>query len=383
MTPGTLHLITGEYPPQPGGVSDYTRVVAEALAEAGEAVHVWCPGDSGGATVERGVAVHRALGTIDDAALRQADARLAACPAPRRLLVQWVPHAFGRRSMNVGFCRWIARRAAAGDRVELMVHEPFLPVTLHPGRFAAAMVHRLMAMRLLRAAEQVWVATPAWTKMLRPYAAGRAVPFTWLPEPATIPVSVAAPGAQLRAGLIGGCTTLIASFSSTSPFSRAVLAQVVPRVLADRPAAALCLVGAGSVETREELVTRAPGLAHRIHATGTIAAATVSQHLAACDLSLQPYVDGICTRHSSAMTVLAHGLPMVTTDGRFTEEVWRRSQPVVLAGDGAAMAAALSRLIAQPGERDALRRRALDLYDAHFHVRHTVAALRSVAAVEG
>ncbi len=39
------HLLTGEYPPQPGGVSDHTWQVSEGLARAGCAVHVWAPGE--------------------------------------------------------------------------------------------------------------------------------------------------------------------------------------------------------------------------------------------------------------------------------------------------------------------------------------------------
>ncbi len=35
------HILTGEYPPEPGGVSDYTALVAGGLAEAGIEVHVW------------------------------------------------------------------------------------------------------------------------------------------------------------------------------------------------------------------------------------------------------------------------------------------------------------------------------------------------------
>jgi len=43
----TWAIITGEYPPQAGGVSDYTRIVAEALVAAGDEVHVWTPAVSG------------------------------------------------------------------------------------------------------------------------------------------------------------------------------------------------------------------------------------------------------------------------------------------------------------------------------------------------
>jgi len=51
-------ILTGEYPPQPGGVSDYTRLVAEGLAVGGDEVHVWAPevGEErgGGKKEERG-----------------------------------------------------------------------------------------------------------------------------------------------------------------------------------------------------------------------------------------------------------------------------------------------------------------------------------------
>ena len=47
--PGTRHLdpwhiVTGEYPPARGGVSDYTFAIANGLASAGDEVNVWCPG---------------------------------------------------------------------------------------------------------------------------------------------------------------------------------------------------------------------------------------------------------------------------------------------------------------------------------------------------
>ena len=36
-------ILTGEYPPQPGGVSDYTRLVVEGLAAARDEVAVYAP----------------------------------------------------------------------------------------------------------------------------------------------------------------------------------------------------------------------------------------------------------------------------------------------------------------------------------------------------
>ncbi|HEX6976141.1 MAG TPA: glycosyltransferase family 4 protein [Vicinamibacterales bacterium] len=372
-----MHVITGEYPPDRGGVADYTAEVSAALSRAGEAVHVWCPGTAAVESVERGVSVHRALGTLSADDLRRAGALLDRYPAPRRLLVQWVPHAFGRRSLNVAFCRWISARAAAGDRVEVMVHEPFLPFTLRPRGIAAAAVHRVMTAILLRAAEHVWVATPAWERMWRPYALGRSVPFSVLPEPASVPVDRGAHSAASarRAQLLDGAHALVGIFSMHSPFATATLGAVLPQVLAAAPDIRVVLIGGGSELLLERLMAAAPALESRVQATGRLESAALSAHLLACDVLLQPYQDGVCARHSSAMTALAHGVPIVTTAGRFTEPDWASSQAVSLARDPHGLIEAVTRLLEQPDERALLRRRALELYAAKFDVTHTVAAL--------
>src|SRR6185503_16674955 len=105
------HLITSEYPPQIGGVSDYTYLVGSALAAAGDEVHVWCPPSDGETPASQGVAVHREFGRFAPADLSRAGRLLDQFPAPRRLLVQWVPHGYGYRSMNIAFCLWLWKRA--------------------------------------------------------------------------------------------------------------------------------------------------------------------------------------------------------------------------------------------------------------------------------
>src|SRR2546426_705918 len=105
------HLITSEYPPQSGGVSDYTHLLATGLAAEGETVHVWCPSSSGEPLQPGSVAVHRELGNISPSDLCRVGLKLNQFPAPRRLLVQWVPHGYGYRSMNLPVCLWLWQRA--------------------------------------------------------------------------------------------------------------------------------------------------------------------------------------------------------------------------------------------------------------------------------
>src|SRR5581483_9620197 len=152
------HIITPEYPPQSGGVSDYVVQLAEGLAQEGEDVHVWVPSDpkSAGSVAENGsgVHVHRDLGRVGPEDLKAVGKKLDRFPAPRRILLQWVPHGFGYRSMNLGLCFWLWKRARRGDRVEIMVHEAFLVFEGSWRQYFAALVHRLMTVILMGASER-------------------------------------------------------------------------------------------------------------------------------------------------------------------------------------------------------------------------------------
>ena len=159
-------------------------MAALLVAGCGEEVHVWCPGTSG-ASDDRGVTVHREMGGLGPADLRRVSAALQ---GSRRLLVQWVPHAFGRRSLNVAFCRWLLRRRHQGDEIDVIVHEPFLPFAGSLKVKGAAAVHRLMTAYVLRSAARAWITIPAWEPYLRPYAPKRDLGFEWLPVPSNVPL---------------------------------------------------------------------------------------------------------------------------------------------------------------------------------------------------
>src|SRR5262249_37568110 len=103
MPETTWVILTGEYPPQPGGVADYTRLLARGLAQAGDRVHVWSGPCSAPTPVDSGVHVHRLPGRFGPASLVQLHRELGRLPGPYRLLVQYVPHAFGMKAMNVPF----------------------------------------------------------------------------------------------------------------------------------------------------------------------------------------------------------------------------------------------------------------------------------------
>lgn len=372
------HILTGEYPPASGGVGDYTYLVARGLAQACDEVHVWCPEAPGGVPSAAGVEVHPILGAIAPSNLRRLARELDRFDAPRRLLVQWVPHAWGWRSMNLAFCEWLWRRARQGDHIDVVAHEPFLG--FWEGGLkqqAAAAVHRVMVTAMLRAARRVWVTIPAWKRALRPYAPRRVV-FDVLPVPSTVPV-VSDPAAvqQVRAATVPPGTLLVGHFGTYGTPIVKALEPVVAELARDNTR--VLLLGRGGEAARRALIERhGEGLGAFVIAPGALDAASLSLHLQACDIVVQPFPDGASGRRTSLMAALAHGRAVVTTIGRLSEPLWQESGAVaaVPSGDDAALAAAVNRLRADAAERARLGAAAAALYDERFDVRHTVERLR-------
>jgi glycosyltransferase involved in cell wall biosynthesis len=378
--PEHWHLITGEYPPQRGGVADYTRAVARGLAACGADVHVWCPPAGDVAPVDPGVAVHAVAGSWSRADLRRIDALLDADRAPRRLLVQWVPHAFGQRSLNLAFCQWIRSRGRRGDRVDLLVHEAVHAFGEGSWRQdAAAAVHRVMVTLLLSVTARAWVTIPAWADRLRRYTWGRQVEFCWLPVTSNIPLDADPEAVATLRGAFGGRSLVVGHFGTYNTDTRGALHRVLPQVCRADPHVGLLFAGRDSDAFREEFLARNHVEPARVVATGTAEAKQLSHAIQACDVLVQPFVDGASTRRTTLMAGLRHRVPIVTTIGRLSDSTWTTSGAVVgvRAGDDDAMVRAVIDLLRDPERRRQLSARGRDLYDERFDIRHIVTALQS------
>ena len=375
------HIVASEYPPDIGGVSDYTRQIAEALVHDGEEVHVWCPPSQQRREASQ-VHVHTEGGRFRWFDLRLLADALDAYPAPRRLLVQWVPHGFGYRAMNLWFCLWLARRVARGDRIELMVHEPFIELKRGPVRHVAiALVHRVMTMVLMGSASRVWVSIPAWEPLLRPYALGRRIRIDWLPVPACVTMLRHTDG-LVREAYVSEAQPLIGHFGSYGHEVSTLLMSALPAVMESSAQPSLLLIGARSQAFRETLIARQPAWSTRVHATGYVASADLTRYLNLCDLFLQPYPDGISSRRTSAMACLALGRPLVSTTGHLTEPLWETSGAVKLApvSEPRELASAALRLMTDPGERARLGRAGQRLYRDRFTLSSVAATLKAASS---
>ena len=305
-------------------------------------------------------------------------------PSPRTLLVQWVPHGYGRRSMNIGFCRWLAQRVKQhGDLMQLMVHEPFLEFR-GIRQSAAAAVHRWMISTLLHAAERVWLSIPAWESKLRTYAPAK-LQMDWLPIPSSIPRTATPESARAVREKLGNPPLFLGHFGTYSAAIREMLEPAVVELLRGYPELSFVMLGSGARDARSEFLARSPDLQNRLFATGISASHELSAHLAACDLLIQPFPDGASSRRSSLMAGISHGVPVLTTSGHLSEPLWSDSGAVAIvpANDRVAFTNSARRLIDSAEERSRLASAGLRLYQERFDWPLVIAALTNASKCEG
>jgi glycosyltransferase involved in cell wall biosynthesis len=299
------------------------------------------------------------------------------------MLVQYVPHAFGFKAMNLPFCLWLFGRRHSGTTV--MFHEVMFPMRVsQPLKHnVIGLTTRLMAMLVARSAERIFVATPLWDGLLRRFI-GSHNSISWLPVPSNIPVVDDSAGvAATRLAYSPNGAPLLGHFGTLSGIVGQSIEDLVAPVMESRNDARILLIGANSTNFRDRWVGAIPGLADKVYATGALTPDRLSLALQACDMMIQPYQDGVSTRRGSVMAALAHGRAVVTTNGVATEPLWAQSGAVAIApvDDHEAMQSVIARMLADEGERLRIGSAAKKLYAQRFALRHTIAALRSVECV--
>lgn len=365
-------ILTGEYPPAIGGVSDYSRQVAIGLARRGQEVHVFVPGAGAAPVQDAGVIVHPLPDHFGLASLaelsRQVD-RLGSA----RILVQYVPHAFGMRAMNLPFCLWLYARSSRNE-IWTMFHEVSYPFRTHqPLRHQViAAVNHVMAMLVGVASDRIFVSIPRWRDMLE--ALGVSSRIILSPIPSNVPLradpacvagarAMASPDGQVLVGHFGTYGSLIVQ----------MLDAVLPGLLRSSNCR-LVLMGRGSERYAERLCEMQPALRDRIGATGALAPDALAAQLAACDLLVQPYPDGISGRRGTAIAGLALGMPIVSNLGALSEDFWRDSHAIALARspDPAEIVEQARCILADESSRRRVAARARVLYAERFNVERTI-----------
>jgi glycosyltransferase involved in cell wall biosynthesis len=376
-------IVTGEYPPQRGGVADYTQQVARALAAAGDDVHIYAPACPLAPVIDEGVTVHRLPGAFGVRGLATLGRELGRLPG-HIVLVQYVPQSFGLRGCNIPFAYWL--RTLRRGPLWVMFHEVTVTVderTSLKYRIQARATDQ-MARLVIGATDVAFISTTLWKTLLGRFTA-RLPETEWVPVPSNIATSVAIEDvARVRTRVASDpCVPIVGHFGTyREAWTRATLLEVLPSVLSADERSRLLLLGNNGDAFAADLKARHPALAARVTATGNLDAQELADHIAACTVLVQPYESGVTTRRGSVTAGLALGVPTVTTEGPTTESLWRASGAVALCGPSASdLIDCTNAMLSDPAAREDVGRRARELYAARFDVGHTVDALRRRALV--
>jgi hypothetical protein len=371
-------IITGEYPPQTGGVSDYTRQITEGLIDAGEDVVVFAPNVSAFPPGEPSY-VRRLPGGFGPRGLWSLGRQLTRV-RPRRILLQYTPHAFGWKAANVPLCLLLSWRGLVGrGDVRVMFHEVALPFGRRPLVNALAVTQRMMAKALTAGARRVYLSTSSWTPLVGDGHRGSRL--RWLPIPANVPSDVSPAAAAAVRCSVGGCdldAEIVGHFGTYGDAVTPLLRTSLSLLLERRPQVRGLLIGRGAERFRRTLVERNPAWSPRVVAAEDLAPKQVAAHLKACDLVVQPYPDGVSTRRTTAMAGLACGTPVVTNLGALSESLWTLDAPAaaVRTPAGDEIAALAARLLDDPTRREKIGKEGRAYYDRHFAVERSIDALR-------
>lgn len=363
-----IALLTGEYPPQPGGVGDYTQRLAAALRGRGHAVTAL--------TIEGGQLVAYAGGAAGGAERRELLAGRGSLDwSPRcwpaviaaldRLRPDWlhIQYQTGAYTMRPGvnLLPWRLRGLPGRPRIAVTFHdllEPYLFPKAGPAR-------RWVNARLARDADAVVATNSAdLAALARVVAPGRpAAPPAHIPIGSNIPVAPP-PGYSRegwRAGIGVATGELLVAYFGLLAASKGVDVLVEALAELDGPWRLLIVGGAATaphdLAHAEAVRARigALGLAGRVVETGHVAPAQVSGHLLAADLAALPFRDGASFRRGSLLAALAHGCPVITTTPADpADDVALGAAAILVApGEPAALRAAIVRLRAEPAARAA------------------------------
>lgn len=372
------HIITGEFPPEPGGVADHTWELAKALSSgAADEVHIWTPEAEVQGDAPDRVHVHHLPKGFGFRWLRALDRGLAHYGASDPLIVQYVPHMYGWKAMNLAFCLWLKRQKHR--TMSVMFHEVAYPLTSRQPmkHHFLALVHRLMARIVLRRANYSFTSIEPYRKLLNRLAPKAQVELLRISS--NVPFAWRADTARSRKEGSRAAQKIVGVFSSFGREIATLLEPIVPAILENR-AIQVRLIGPAS-SLVSNICERFPQYRQRLSTTGRVPASDLGPHLKGCDVLLQLYPDGAAGARGTLVAALASGVPVVTNSGPLTEPLFQTNKAVVFCDQTpAAVRRTIESLFADEAASSELGLAGRRLYEDHFDIRVAVRKLRATVS---
>jgi glycosyltransferase involved in cell wall biosynthesis len=344
-------------PPVIDGIGDYTALLSAELSQE-HRVRILVDRDRSFAPIP-GVEIVPGYRVSDRQSFRQLHDLVDA----DWTILQYNPFGYGRRGYNPVLPGVMKRLAESGKtRVAMMSHETYTPFYNLPLSLMA-LYQRPQFRRLLRASEVTWFSMENRVEPHRSWAPGRTM--LHLPVGSNIPpVPIDRQEARRRLGLADDEVVLGVFGQAHVSRSLDLVGHAARAMQRDGRKVRLLYLGPDG----NAFAALFPDLPSTTE--GPLPADEVSRRLAAMDVFLATYGDGICARRGAFIAALQHGLPIAATIGPETDSY-------LAAEDNKAylmarfdrpddFAAIVRRLVEDRALAETLRHGALDLFDRVF-----------------
>jgi glycosyltransferase involved in cell wall biosynthesis len=292
------------------------------------------------------------------------------------IILAYNPFSYGRWGFAPRLCLQALRlrMARRAPRFWLVVHEPFVPMINWRWTIMGAW-QRLQLWTLAACAESVLVTTEGWRARVYPWRAR--APVGKLPVGSNLPDMRAERESTRSSHGWTNEEVVMAAFGTADPARlTSHVAAAANRVSRANVQVTVLNLGAGAppIPRLDDSVTCVT--------TGELPESSVASLLAAADIFLAPFADGVSTRRTTLMAALQHGLAIVGTRGANTDSELASAAAISLepVEDPDAFAEAALRLALHRSLRERQRALARELFERRFD--WAVIARRLVAALE-
>ena len=384
-----IGLVTGEYPPMQGGVGDFTRELARALAKQGQDVHVITGRNN--CADDAGVAVHSVIKSWGLRCWRQ----IAAVARQQQLDVLNIQYEPAAYAMQVGVNFLPSRYARRLIKAPIVTtyHDLLMPYL-----FPKAGPLRWKVVEYLARRSDATIVTNEEDRLRLvnlqlPTANLQLIPIGSNIDPAQAGVFDVVEERERWHVRRDEFTIGYFGFLNLSKGGE-VLMQAMRLLLDQHLPIRLLLIGGrtgtsdptnAAYASQVDQLIATLNLQSQVTSTGFLEPSDVSRTMLASDVLALPYVDGASLRRGSLMAAIAHGRAIVTTEPRYPIEGLTHNESALFVppNDPAALAQEIKQVIIDPELRSRLAqavRKVARLYAWDRIAAQTVAVFERVQA---
>ncbi len=360
-----IAILCPEYPPHPGGVADHCAKLAAELSRQNCKIKIFTSENS--PTEQDSISFQTVSRPWDTKKIDKIIEHLKIWD-PDYVLIQYVPYLYSPHFYGIQplLPFWIKKiKSQTGCPVALIAHELHYPIGITPDRLLIGTSQFAQFLGLVLISDHVFFSYETPYQNYKKMIPWKKSSFSWLPVGANIEPSKE----KFKLDLKIENKKFMLQFGGNHPTRLFDYTFQALEEANKKSHTELYFIGISNQEI-QPLIEKSKfrHLHTHIHALGYLSADETSYYIQKSNLILAPFLDGISTRRGSVMAAFAHGKPVITTRGYFTDQSldWEQFCMITDAKDPRLFSQTAAEVLFSPEKLKKLSEAALKKYQNSF-----------------